>query len=101
MSDDGVNVTLHPLTSDPLIIGYSRNLAQCSAQFGHDILFAWSGLQRVTNQSSGTVVGSCTRGPGQGVRGMGMSGATSADRGWGPINRSARLDSINTQGSCI
>jgi len=26
---------------------------------------------------------SCTRGPGQGVRGMGMSGATSADRGVG------------------
>jgi hypothetical protein len=67
----------------------------------HDTLFARSGFQRVTNQSSGAVIGCWTRGPGQGVRGMGMSGATSADRGWGPINRGAEPDSINTQAPCI
>ena len=46
-------------------------MARRRAQFGHDILFAWSGLQRVTNQSNGTVVGSCNAWPRTGGSGDG------------------------------
>jgi len=58
-------------------------------------------LQRVTIQSSGISGRKLrTRGPGQGVRGMGMSGATSADRRLETKNRGANFR-LNQLEPCV